>query len=90
MENNRLLWIGIFILLFLHGVHFWIQNTKEVEAQTVCTPRILLGWYNPCPAGWTDTGLRDCDSGDEHDVREDSCDHPPIDNLRLCIGLAVP
>ncbi|MFA4953000.1 MAG: hypothetical protein WC584_02150 [Candidatus Pacearchaeota archaeon] len=44
-------------------------------------------WVYPCPAGWIDTGLSDCDSGDGHAVEENSCTDGPV-VTHLCLRIA--
>jgi len=50
------------------------------------TGNIQSQWSETCPAGWTDTNLTDCDSGDGHSVQEDSCSDGGS-AMRLCLKI---
>lgn len=50
------------------------------------TGNIQSQWIATCPAGWTDTNLTDCDSGDGPAVDENSCDQGG-GATRLCLKI---
>jgi hypothetical protein len=60
-------------------------NIMKADLDELNGRTIHSTWAKPCPAGYIDTNLNDCDSADGHLISEDACGQGGSD-YNLCIG----